>query len=253
MLHVGSVKRRVSLAAAVIIDRMEEEFTNDSISEYSAYSEDMWVDWFLGTKGNEYFCDIDTEFITDRFNLTGLNTEVDHIQQSIDVITDNFDADVSKDEREHIEKIATHLYGLVHARYILTARGLQKMLDKYKNCDFGRCPRVHCSSNPLLPIGLHDLPRHSTVKLYCARCEDIYNPKSSRHQNIDGAYFGTSFPGMLFQVYPHLIPKRTNARFVPKIFGFKIHANGKLARWQEKQRIEQQKRIAQTPSHQSQP
>lgn len=222
-----------------------EESGDDSVSEYSGYSEDYWIDWFLGCKGNEFFCDIDPDFITDRFNLTGLNAEVDRIQQAIDVITDNFDMspDMSDEERMHIERAAYHLYGLVHARYILTSRGLHKMQEKYKNCDFGRCPRVYCHSNPLLPIGLDDLPRHSTVKLYCARCEDIYNPKSARHQYIDGAYFGTSFPGMFFQVHPHLIPKRTTARFVPKIFGFKVHQNSKLARWQDGKRIEQENRI----------
>ena len=205
--------------------------------------EDYWIDWFLQAKGNEFFCDIDAEFITDRFNLTGLVGEVDHLQQTIDVITDQYEYDCSEEERQALEKNADHLYGLVHARYILTARGLQKMLEKYKNCDFGRCPRVHCHGQPLLPIGLNDLPRYSTVKLYCPKCEDIYNPKSSRHAGIDGAYFGSSFPGMLFQVYPHLVPKKSNERFVPKIFGFKIHANAKLARWQEQKRLEMEKRL----------
>lgn len=47
------------------------------------------------------------------------------------------------------------------------------------------------------------------MKLYCGRCEDIYSPKSSRHGSIDGAYFGTSFPHLLFLVYPNLIPPKT--------------------------------------------
>ena len=44
-----------------------------------------------------------------------------------------------------------------------------------------------CHSHPLLPMGLSDIPNLKAVKLYCARCEDIYNPKSSRHATIDGA------------------------------------------------------------------
>jgi casein kinase II subunit beta len=46
------------------------------------------------------------------------------------------------------------------------------------------------------------------VKLYCGRCEDLYSPKSSRHGSIDGAYFGTTFPHLLFLVYPTLIPSK---------------------------------------------
>lgn len=49
-------------------------------------------------------------------------------------------------------------------------------------------------------MGQHDVANTSHVKLYCAKCEDIYNPKSSRHNSIDGAYFGTSFHNILFQV-----------------------------------------------------
>jgi casein kinase II subunit beta len=82
-------------------------------------------------------------------------------------------------------------------------------VDKYKRGDFGRCPRVLCESQPLLPVGLTDLPYEKTVKLYCGRCEDIYSPKSSRHGSIDGAYFGTTFPHLLFLVYSSLIPPKS--------------------------------------------
>ena len=81
-------------------------------------------------------------------------------------------------------------------------------LDKFKRADFGRCPRVLCASQPLLPVGLTDIPYEKSVKLYCGRCEDLYSPKSSRHGSIDGAYFGTTFPHLLFLVYPTLIPSK---------------------------------------------
>lgn len=100
-----------------------------------------------------------------------------------------------------------------------------------------------CKSHPLLPMGQADNPNVKAVKLYCARCEDIYNPKSSRHSLIDGAYFGTSFHNILFQVYPALIPTKTYDRYVPRIFGFKVHAPAALVRWQHGERDDMRKRL----------
>lgn len=86
---------------------------------------------------------------------------------------------------------------------------LASQIEKYKRADFGRCPRVFCQLQPLLPVGLTDVPYEKSVKLYCGRCEDLYSPKSTRHGSIDGAYFGTTFPHLLFLVYPSLIPPKS--------------------------------------------
>lgn len=84
---------------------------------------------FVSSRGNEYFCEIDEEYLTDRFNLTGLNTEVHYYQHALDLVNDVFDLDCDDEMREAIEKSARHLYGLVHARYIVTTRGLAKMVS----------------------------------------------------------------------------------------------------------------------------
>lgn len=63
-------------------------------------------------------------------------------------------------------------------RYILTSRGMNAMYEKYKNCEFGRCPRVLCNGQPCLPVGTCDVPRQSTVKIFCPKCQDIYYPRS---------------------------------------------------------------------------
>lgn len=129
------------------------------------------------------------------------------------------------------------------------------MMEKFKNCDFGRCPRVYCNGQvgtacaarllclqvlpprphmlprlicgataaretcwlvhtgsctctrcgwtaaaqlrrrgaaaanrpqACLPVGLSDIPRQSTVKLFCPKCEDVYYPRSKYHGNLDG-------------------------------------------------------------------
>ena len=86
---------------------------------------------FISSRGNEYFCEIDEDYLTDRFNLTGLNTEVQYYQYALDLVTDVFDMEVDDDMREQIEKSARHLYGLVHARYVVTTRGLAKMVSSW--------------------------------------------------------------------------------------------------------------------------
>lgn len=102
-----------------------DDYNSETDSDYTSY----WRDWFVATRGHEYFCEIDEEYLTDRFNLTGLQAEVQYYQYALDLITDVFDFDCDDEVREQIEKSARHLYGLVHARYIITTRGLQKMVQ----------------------------------------------------------------------------------------------------------------------------
>lgn len=59
--------------------------SSGSESDYQKY----WVDWFLSLRGNEFFCEVDEEYILDRFNLTGLSAEVQHYAQALDLITDS--------------------------------------------------------------------------------------------------------------------------------------------------------------------
>ncbi|KAH8983517.1 casein kinase II, regulatory subunit [Lactarius akahatsu] len=187
-----------------MLRRTVEDASTGSDSDYS----NSWISWFLSSKGNEYFCEVEEDYILDRFNLTGLNTEVQNYTQALDLITDNLDDDFQEELRGSLDIQARLLYGLIHARWIVTCAWTGQD-DKYKKADFGRCPRVLCQGQPLLPIGLTDVPYEKSVKLYCGRCEDIYSPKSSRHGSIDGAYFGTSFPHLLYLVYPSLLPLKS--------------------------------------------
>jgi casein kinase II subunit beta len=90
----------------------------------------------------------------------------------------------TEEQNELIESSAEMLYGLIHARYILTSKGLAAMLEKFKNYDFGRCPRVYCCGQPCLPAGQSDIPRSSTVKIYCPKCEDLHYPRSKYQGSI---------------------------------------------------------------------
>lgn len=55
---------------------------------------------------------------------------------------------------------------------------------------------------------------------------------------VDGAYFGTTFPHLFFMTYRNMIPEPPDQRFVPRVFGFRVHssaANGAFARGQGQQ------------------
>lgn len=97
-------------------------------------------------------------------------------------------------------------------------------MEKFKEADFGRCQRVLCENQALLPVGCTNDPFQQAVKLYCPRCEDIYYPRAARHQIIDGAYFGTTFPHLFLLAFPQAVPQQLGERYQPKIFGFRIHA-----------------------------
>uniref|UniRef100_A0A061RZ77 Casein kinase II subunit beta n=1 Tax=Tetraselmis sp. GSL018 TaxID=582737 RepID=A0A061RZ77_9CHLO len=202
-------------------------------SDGSGTDEDTsWISWFCSLKGNEFFCEVDEDYVQDDFNLSGLSVQVPYYEYALDLIldVDSPTEDVlSEEQHEMIESAAELLYGLIHVRYILTTRGLSAMFEKYKNVDFGRCPRVHCNGQPCLPVGCSDIPRNSSVKIFCPKCEDIFLPRSKYHSNIDGAYFGTTFPHLLLMSYPILRPVKPVEQYVPRVFGFKLHHSARQA------------------------
>ena len=74
--------------------------------------------------------------------------------------------DVNPEHLPLLEATAQLLYGMIHARFILTNKGMQMMLEKYNLFTYGFCPNVFCESQrvPVVPLG-SDLPRESTVKV----------------------------------------------------------------------------------------
>mmetsp|Transcript_4254 Transcript_4254/g.9261 ORF Transcript_4254/g.9261 Transcript_4254/m.9261 type:complete len:294 (+) Transcript_4254:298-1179(+) len=215
--------QQITEAVDLVSDTDSEDSEDVSGSEQD---EPAWISWFCSLRGNEFFCEVDEDYIEDDFNLSGLSSQVPYYEYALDMILDNeppHDVMLTDQQHELLESAAEMLYGLIHARYIVTARGLAAMLEKFKNCDFGRCARVLCEGQPCLPVGTSDIPGQSTVKVFCPKCEEIYYPRTEYQCSIDGAYFGTTFPHLLLMTYPMYRPPKSVEHYVPRVFGFKLH------------------------------
>jgi len=206
-----------------------------------AYNEDSsasghdepWIQWFCGLKGHEMFCEVERSYIEDGFNLYGLRTCVSNFSDCLDLILDRIGPDDSDDS--HLTQSACTLYGLIHARYIITAHGLDAMYNKYASKEFGTCPLVQCAGQPVLPVGLKDEMGADTVKIFCPKCQCVYHPppvrsRSSHHggagaAGVDGAAFGTTFPHLFLMTFSNLVPDPLpqDSAYIPRVFGFRVH------------------------------
>lgn len=234
----GDEKFRGRDAEEQFVDGEEEESESWS-DEESETSEDIsWVSWFCSLKGNEFFAQVPEDYLQDDFNLTGLSSQVPYYDYALDMVLDvdsPQDDMLTEEQQEVVEQAAEILYGLIHARYIVTTRGLSAMLEKCKTFDFGRCSRASCQGQAVLPAGLSDLPQKETVKVFCPRCKDIFLPKSRRRGVIDGAYWGTTFPHLMVMTHPTIVdPKQPKPEaYVPRIFGFKVRKSQREAKSKE--------------------
>lgn len=77
-------------------------------------------------------------------------------------------------------------------------------------------------------LGLSDVVAQHTVKLYCPRCLDVYEPVAgTKAATVDGAYFGTGFPHMVFMTRPEYRPPRAKGQHEARIYGFRVHKSAR--------------------------
>lgn len=195
----------------------------DYSDESSSVEDDAsWIEWFCGLPQNEYYVDVDRSYIEDNFNMYGLRTIVPQYPSALDIILDESDA-------MDMEDNAKELYGLVHARYIITTKGLEAMRHRYEDGAFGVCPRAMCNNQKVVPVGLYDEVKRAPVKLFCPRCMDVYaSPLEASYpaDMPDGAHFGTTFAHLFFLQYPELDPGFARPCYVPRVFGYRVRGKG---------------------------
>jgi Casein kinase II regulatory subunit len=181
-----------------------------------------WISWFLSSKGNEYFCEVEEDYILDRFNLTGLNTEVQNYTQALDLITDNLgarltdlpvvyciwleldpDDDFQEELRGTLDIQARLLYGLIHARWIVTARGLAKMV------------RPTLISRSAVESSYTQELKSTTPNLFCCSLFPLFPVKKNTAGQIQKGRF-RSMPARALS-RPTASPSRPDRRAVRKV------------------------------------
>lgn len=140
----------------------------DEDSDLSCFDEEdvSWITWFCSQKGNEFFCEVEDDYILDDFNLSGLRSLFKYYEYALDLILDaesshgtkllNYsnlvmynlnhheflstiyfayalinlytDDSFTYEKNNEVESEAEMLYGLIHVRYISTSKGMTAMV-----------------------------------------------------------------------------------------------------------------------------
>ena len=189
-----------------------------------------WIHWFCKLKGNEYFVEVDEDFIKKEENLEGI--EVKNYIRVILSEKKTKDFNLTQELLRDLQEIRD-IYGFIHKRFINTPEGLGLMREKFINGIFGYCPRMLCNKQVMLPVGLSEDIRYSQVKVFCPLCQEVYKPrdifygysdkKIIKFDLPDGVFFGTSFPQSFLMHFPDLDPRINNTiKYIPKLYGFRI-------------------------------
>lgn len=176
------------------------------------------------TSSNNWLAIIDSSYISDAFNIYGIEDKVPNFQIALQVILeDDFDSHTIMSPTD-LQQTCEIAYGYIHQRYIITPNGFQAIRRKYELGIYGACPRFNCNGQNLLPIGLSQEMGVSEVKTYCPKCKDIYHS----NQQLDGANFGPYFPHLFQQLNQDVkFPKSTEqSQF--DFLGIPIHPDSQL-------------------------
>jgi casein kinase II subunit beta len=169
---------------------------------------------------NPWLCDVTDDFIADRFNLYGLPDVCARFTQCCDVIIGKLGLEATSPIASDLTRQLPVAYGLIHARFVMSPDGIERVTEKYREGVFGTCPRLCCEKERLLPIGLTSEVGQKPVKTFCPCCREIYEPRPK--QDTDGAYFG---PNMVHLFVDQVRAHERHAAYKPYAhcaFGFRL-------------------------------
>ena len=156
------------------INYFEED---DTINYYAG----GFIRWFCSIKGNGFLVEPTKEFISDPFNLVDFKEmpefatmltrfEWDDALKFLLCHKTPSEKDLEDPVFQEIFGDIQDLFGLIHARFLVSHEGLQQLKIKFINRDYGSCERVACDGSKMLPIGLSAELGEQRVKVYCPMC-----------------------------------------------------------------------------------
>ncbi|KAH0791363.1 Casein kinase II regulatory subunit family protein [Histomonas meleagridis] len=117
---------------------------------------------------------------------------------------------------------AIRIYSLIHAKFIVTNKGLKLMKKKINSGIYGKCPRFLCKGNNLIPFGKSSEPEQNQVELYCTSCNDGYRCEDKKGSKLDGSFFGPKFPKAYIRKY-RTQKQNSCENIKPTIYGFRLY------------------------------
>jgi casein kinase II subunit beta len=246
---------------------------NHAAKEASVSTTTPWVRRYLNARPKDVLLPVPKEYIADGFNLVQLAPIVERIgfqvmgpqaveiakrlvelpspQPSYPIYRLALQLILNEDESQEanilrhpliqpqaIQQAAEALYLMVHARFVLSPRGLDALRRILLNSPvFGKCPRIQCDGTMLLPYGASNdfSSNNHPCQRYCPSCGNLWNCWDSK---TDGCAWGPSLCYLLLMAHGHELFPRACQRHAsavlstdiihhhpnnPSIFGFRIH------------------------------
>eukprot|EP00815_Leptocylindrus_aporus_P006081 CAMPEP_0116056934 /NCGR_PEP_ID=MMETSP0322-20121206/4312_1 /TAXON_ID=163516 /ORGANISM="Leptocylindrus danicus var. apora, Strain B651" /LENGTH=419 /DNA_ID=CAMNT_0003540851 /DNA_START=143 /DNA_END=1402 /DNA_ORIENTATION=+ len=247
---IGTPKEQIDMGAKK--DKRAKQATSSTTTP--------WVEQYIENT-NENLLPVPREFLTDGFNLMNVAAVVHNkFGKCLDDGIPNF---LMKDAKHpislyklahklllleelpenwklsipmNIQSAAEVIFLLVHSRFACSPRGLDAVYRALKSGGalFGKCPRISCFGQRLLPCGQSEKFGVGSSMRYCCCCGEIFHQWDV--EQVDGCAWAGFCHLMLLtygkELFPELRPdsiadkyKNIRTRPVPQIFGFNIHEN----------------------------